>query len=195
MIAKNMRLIATAAFKGTMSPLQAAQYLAHPGDQLLPLSDGGDGFIECLHHGLGGEIIETPAADPFGRIHDVPVLLLADGTAVLECAKVIGLAGLDRLVGPAQRFQPRTRRSVGAPSRCTSNLAGVRGQRYETCPSSSHGTGPGSAVTRWYPAPVPRQLPPSPLVVQYRTALIACHEEADSRDSVGAEAQGESSWK
>jgi glycerate kinase len=92
-----MRLIATTAFKGTMTPLEACQYLSRPGDRLLPLSDGGDGFIECLQHGLGGKINETPAADPFGRIRGVPVLQLADGTAVLECAKVIGLAGLDRL--------------------------------------------------------------------------------------------------
>ena len=92
-----MRLIAPTAFKGTMSPLQAARHLAGPGDRLLPLSDGGDGFIECLQHGLGGEINHAPAADPFGRIRLVPVLLLADGTTVLECAKVIGLAGLDRL--------------------------------------------------------------------------------------------------
>jgi len=77
MVVENMRLIAPTAFKGTMSPLQACQYLAHPGDRLLPLSDGGDGFIECLHHGLGGEIIEAPTADPFGRIRGVPVLLLA----------------------------------------------------------------------------------------------------------------------
>jgi glycerate kinase len=97
MIVEPMRLIATTAFKGTMSPFQACQYLAHPGDRLLPLSDGGDGFIECLQHGLGGKIIETPAADPFGRIRGVHVLLLADGTTVLESAKVIGLAGLDRL--------------------------------------------------------------------------------------------------
>ena len=92
-----MHLIAPTAFKGTMGPLQASRYLSRPGDRLLPLSDGGDGFIECLQHGLGGEINETPAADPFGRIRGVPVLLLADGTTVLECAKVIGLAGLDRL--------------------------------------------------------------------------------------------------
>jgi glycerate kinase len=97
MIVQNMRLIASTAFKGTMTPLKACQYLSRPGDRLLPLSDGGDGFIECLQHGLGGEINETPAADPFGRIRGVPVLQLADGTAVLECAKVIGVAGLDRL--------------------------------------------------------------------------------------------------
>jgi len=92
-----VNLIAPTAFKGTMSPLAAARHLAAPGDRLLPLSDGGDGFLECLHHGLGGAIEEVPAPDPFGRIRPVPVLRLRDGGVAIECAKVIGLAGLDRL--------------------------------------------------------------------------------------------------
>lgn len=89
-----MRLIAPTAFKGTMSPLEAAQFLAEPGDRLLPLSDGGDGFLECLHQGLGGQILEMVVADPFGKLRPVPVLHLEDGTVAVECAKVIGLAGL-----------------------------------------------------------------------------------------------------
>jgi len=92
-----MNLVAPTAFKGTMSPLAAARYLAAPGDRLLPLSDGGDGFLECLHHGLGGAIEEVPAADPFGRVRPVPVLRLSGGGVAVECAKVVGLAGLDRL--------------------------------------------------------------------------------------------------
>jgi len=92
-----MRLIAPTAFKGTMSPLEAARFLAEPGDRLLPLSDGGDGFLECLHHGLGGRWHESPAADPFGRVRMVPVLELEDGTLAVECAKIIGLAGLECL--------------------------------------------------------------------------------------------------
>jgi len=92
-----MNLVAPTAFKGTMSPLAAARHLAAPGDRLLPLSDGGDGFLECLQHGLGGAIEEVPAADPFGRLRPVPVLRLAGGGVAIECAKVIGLAGLDRL--------------------------------------------------------------------------------------------------
>jgi glycerate kinase len=63
-----MNLVAPTAFKGTMSPLEAARHLAAPGDRLLPLSDGGDGFLECLHHALGGVIEEAPAGDPFGRV-------------------------------------------------------------------------------------------------------------------------------
>jgi glycerate kinase len=92
-----VNLVAPTAFKGTMSPLAAARHLAAPGDRLLPLSDGGDGFLECLHHGLGGAIEEMPAGDPFGRVRPVPVLRLAGGGVAVECAKVIGLAGLERL--------------------------------------------------------------------------------------------------
>jgi glycerate 2-kinase len=92
-----MNLVAPTAFKGTLSPRQAAEHLAAPGDRLLPLSDGGDGFLECLHHGLGGELDDVPAADPFGRVRPVPILRLPGGGVAIESAKVIGLAGLDRL--------------------------------------------------------------------------------------------------
>jgi len=91
-----MNLVAPTAFKGTMTPLQAARHLAAPGDRCLPLSVGGDGFLECLHQGLGGAFESVPAADPFGRARPVPVLRLPDGTVAVECARVVGLAGLDR---------------------------------------------------------------------------------------------------
>ena len=91
------RLLCPTAFKGTFTPLEAARRLAEPGDILLPLSDGGDGFLECLHHALGGRLREAPAPDPFGRVRPVPWLELPDGTACVECAKVVGLAGLERL--------------------------------------------------------------------------------------------------
>jgi glycerate kinase len=91
-----MNLVAPTAFKGTLSPLQAARHLAAPGDRLLPLSDGGDGFLECLQHGLGGALEDRRAGDPFGRVRPVPVLRLPRGGVAVECAQVIGLAGLDR---------------------------------------------------------------------------------------------------
>jgi glycerate 2-kinase len=92
-----VNLVAPTAFKGTMSPLQAAQHLAAPHDRLLPLSDGGDGFLECLQHGLGGVLERMQAADPFGRVRSVPVLRLPSGGVAVECAQVIGIAGLERL--------------------------------------------------------------------------------------------------
>ena len=106
-----------------MSPLAAARHLAAPGDRLLPLSDGGDGFLECLQHGLGGAVEEVPAPDPFGRVRPVAVLRLPGGGVAIECAKVIGLAGLDRLDPLAassrglgellQRFQREPRIWIG----------------------------------------------------------------------------------
>jgi len=92
-----MKLVAPTAFKGTMTPVEAARLLASPGDMLLPLSDGGDGFIECLKNKFGGFITELPAADPYGHIRPVPILELPDGTVAVECAKVIGMAGLKKL--------------------------------------------------------------------------------------------------
>ncbi len=92
-----MRLIAPTAFKGTLTPLEAAHMLALPGDRLLPLADGGDGFLECLHSALGGEFQQHLGADPFGHIRPVPVLVLPNGTIAIECAKIIGLAELDHL--------------------------------------------------------------------------------------------------
>lgn len=101
-----MRLIAPTAFKGTRSPLEAARFLARPDDRLLPLSDGGDGFLECLHHTLGGTWRALIAADPFGHRRPISVLELPDGTVAVECARIIGLAGLERL-------DPMAARSLG----------------------------------------------------------------------------------
>lgn len=92
-----MRLIAPTAFKGTLTPLEAARHLANPGDRLLPLSDGGDGFLECLQMGMGGELQTVEVPDPFGQIRPVSVLIFPDGGVAIESAKVIGLANLERL--------------------------------------------------------------------------------------------------
>ena len=91
-----MRLVCPAAFKGTLSPLAAARLLMEPGDRLLPLSDGGDGFLECLHAGLGGVWHQAEARDPHGQRRPVPWLLLPDGTACVESAAVIGLGKVDK---------------------------------------------------------------------------------------------------
>ena len=84
---RRMLLVAPTAFKGTLTPLEAARALALPGDRLLPLSDGGDGFLECLQAAVGGETRAHPAADPFGRVRPVPYLELPDGTIAIESAK------------------------------------------------------------------------------------------------------------
>ncbi len=94
-----MRLIAPTAFKGTMTPLEAARHIAKPGDRILPLSDGGDGFLECFECHLGGRYLSFEVADPMGFVRPVPVLELPGGTLVVECAKVVGLGELTARVG------------------------------------------------------------------------------------------------
>lgn len=61
---------------------------------LLPLSDGGAGFVDVLSGALGGETVSVTVADPLGR--PVPaVILLVDvsgrRTAYLESAQACGL--------------------------------------------------------------------------------------------------------
>ena len=149
-----MHLVAPTAFKGTMTPLEAARHLAAPGDWLLPLSDGGDGFLECLQFGLGGVVEEAPAADPFGRVRPVPVLSLPGGGVAIECAKVIGLAGLDR------------REPLTASSRGLGELLG----RFRSAPRLWLGLGGSATVDggRDWPA---LRLPPTTVFCDVQTDL------------------------
>ena len=59
-----------------------------------PLADGGEGTRALLAAALGGREEQVPAADPLGRRRPVPVSSLADGSAVVEVADVVGLAAL-----------------------------------------------------------------------------------------------------
>src|SRR5262249_36216364 len=90
-------LVAPDRFGGTMRAHEAAAAIARgwsgtaPSDEpeLLPLSDGGPGFIEVLHDALGGERRELPVRGPAGD----PVtaqLLLRDGSAYVESAQAAG---------------------------------------------------------------------------------------------------------
>ena len=149
-----MHLVAPTAFKGTLSPLQAARHLAGPGDRLLPLSDGGDGFLESLQYELGGLVEEAPAADPFGRVRPVPVLSLPGGGVAIECAKVIGLGGLDR------------RDPLAASSRGLGELLG----RFRAAPRIWLGLGGSATVDggRDWPA---LELPPTTVFCDVQTDL------------------------
>ena len=103
-------LIVPDKFKGTLSAAGAAEAMAEgwrqarPGDRLdlLPMSDGGDGFGEVLSGRLGAhpEVIET--VDAAGR----PLRARwwwepTCRTAIVESAQVIGLALL-----PAGKYHP-----------------------------------------------------------------------------------------
>lgn len=86
-------------FAGTLTAVQAARAIAdgwlrtRPDDTIdvVPLSDGGPGFVDVLHANLGGVLHEVAVPDPLGR----PVLarwLDHGGTAYVEAAQANGLA-------------------------------------------------------------------------------------------------------
>ncbi len=101
-------VVAPTAFKGTLSPLEAANAMvaglrqAQPGAEcdVCPLSDGGDGFLEAVGSALGVErravLVRGPGHAPvkatFGLHRGDPDL------AVVESAKAVGLT----LVPPGQ---------------------------------------------------------------------------------------------
>ena len=92
-------LIAPDGFGGTMAAGQAADAIATgwrrgaPADEpsVLPLSDGGPGFVDVLHAALGGILHDRRVTGPLGEPVDVQWLEHA-GTAYVESAQACGLA-------------------------------------------------------------------------------------------------------
>ena len=91
-------LIAPDSFGGTLTAVEAAEAIAAgwrrraPGDDLvlLPMSDGGPGFVDVLHSCLGGELMSVTVSD----LYEEPApgeVLLVDGTAYVEAAQACGL--------------------------------------------------------------------------------------------------------
>ena len=92
-------VIAPDSFKGSLPAVSVAAAIAHgwrsqrPHDEIvqIPLADGGEGSIDTLHRVRGGTIINTRAQNPIGDEIDTQWLLLDDGTAIIEMAKISGI--------------------------------------------------------------------------------------------------------
>ncbi len=91
-------LIAPDKFAGTLSAVEAAEAIATgwrrraPEDELelVPMADGGPGFVDVLHASLGGELLAVTVSGPYGE--QVPgSVLVQDGTAYVESAQACGL--------------------------------------------------------------------------------------------------------
>ena len=99
-------LIAPDDFKGTLTAADAAQAMAMgwrstaPDDTLvlLPLSDGGPGFVSALTASVNGEIVPVGVRGPLGDTA-IGMILIDDRTAYVESAHGCGLA----LVHPDRR--------------------------------------------------------------------------------------------
>ncbi|MGH3494781.1 MAG: glycerate kinase, partial [Sciscionella sp.] len=101
-------VIAPDKFAGTLSAVEAAQavsagWVAIDSDtetDLVPLSDGGPGFVDVLHAALGGRLLEAEVTGPLGDPVPATVLRI-DDAAYVECAQACGL----HLI-PADRRDP-----------------------------------------------------------------------------------------
>ena len=108
-------LVAPDKFAGTLTAVEAARAIAEgwrrraPGDELdlAPMSDGGPGFVSVLHAALGGELLSTTVAGPYGD--PVPAtLLISGGTAYVESAQACGLH-----LAPPERRAPERASTYG----------------------------------------------------------------------------------
>jgi glycerate kinase len=91
-------VLAPDGFGGTLSAVEAAEAIkagweqVAPGDELvlLPLSDGGPGFVDVLSTVLAGRTVPVPTTDALGR-PVVGAVLIAGDTAYVESAQANGL--------------------------------------------------------------------------------------------------------
>lgn len=91
-------LVAPDKFAGTLTAVEAAEAIAAgwrrhaPDDELVlvPMSDGGPGFVDVLHASLGGDLLAVVAEAPQG--HEVPATILkVDDTVYIESAQACGV--------------------------------------------------------------------------------------------------------
>ncbi len=111
-------VVAPDKFAGTLSAPEAAEAIAAgwartcPGDELdlVPLADGGPGFVEALHAALGGRLLPVVVRGPLRDPVPAAVLLVEGGaagsggtasgiTAYIESAQACGL----HLLAPEER--------------------------------------------------------------------------------------------
>ena len=108
-------IVAMDSFKGCMSSVEANRAAADgvrsvwPGAEVVevPVSDGGEGFLEAFRAAIGGELVTIPVKDPLLRNISTRYLLKGE-TAVVEIAEAIGLTLLSQ-----EERNPMTASSYG----------------------------------------------------------------------------------
>ena len=104
-------IVAIDSFKGCLTSAEANRaaadgILAHKPDAeilTIPVSDGGEGWLEAFQAAVGGHLVEVKVNDPLMR----PILaqyLIHDDTAGIEIAKASGLT----LLNPEERNPMKT---------------------------------------------------------------------------------------
>ena len=93
-----MIIVAIDSFKGCLTSMEANQAAAEgilrawPDAEIVqvPVSDGGEGFLEAFHAAIGGELVEVMVRDPLMRPIKAKYLLKGEA-AVIEMAQASGL--------------------------------------------------------------------------------------------------------
>ena len=93
-----MIIVAIDSFKGCLTSMEANQAAAEGIRRVLPdaeivqvpVSDGGEGFLEAFHAAIGGKLVEVTVRDPLMRPVKAKYLLKGE-TAVIEMAQASGL--------------------------------------------------------------------------------------------------------
>lgn len=136
---KERVVVAPNALKGSLTAPQAAEALAagwrevFPAAEyrLVPVSDGGDGFVDSLVAATGGSLRPAEVADPLGRPIRSVFGLLGDGrTAVIEMARASGLVLLadgERNPERASTFGTGQLIRAALDEGCTQILVGIGG--------------------------------------------------------------------
>ena len=80
------------SFKGSISSAEAANAVKSGigSGEIIPFSDGGEGFAECIEYICGGKRVYFPTFDSYGREISSYYLRIGD-TAVIETALADGL--------------------------------------------------------------------------------------------------------
>lgn len=92
-------VVAIDSFKGSLSSLEAGQAVkdavlrVDPEAEVIvrPLADGGEGTVEAMAIGLGGEMIEAEVTGPLGEPVRAKYCIVKGSTAVIEMAAAAGL--------------------------------------------------------------------------------------------------------
>ena len=104
-------IVAPQGFKATLSGLEAARAIARgvsaalPDAEtvLAPVADGGDGTLNALVDGTGGQVFTSTVTGPLGQPVESQWGVMGDGrTAVIEMALASGIA-----LVPQRRRNPR----------------------------------------------------------------------------------------
>ena len=100
-------VIALDSFKGSLSSIEAGESVAEgvqraiPGveTEVRPLADGGEGTVDALVRGMGGEFVHVDVTGPMGGAVSCTYGIVDGNTCVLEMASAAGLP----LVPPGER--------------------------------------------------------------------------------------------